>query len=288
MELQYLNISKVQKVLHSLSPIEAGAVYHIATIPAKNVGVTLAVDYDESSLGNNNNVEITAYDRAIMDAMYTLYVTGCTTPSMRQIAHALYAAKKLDATDSQREQIKASIEKLRQVYVVIDCSGECKYRKTLSDTEFAGALLPVEPMEDGGYCIVDIGPTYRYAECLHQIANVSTGLLQAGCKRNDTETMLLRRYLIERIEGMKNRRNHLHNNRITLEWWDHKRQTTKGLLPYLGYDKADYAKWRQKRYKLCQAICLILDDLTVMQYIGGYTIVRQGRTIIGFDLRICK
>ena len=133
--------------------------------------------------------------------------------------------------------------------------------------------------------VTGTSPIYGYAEAIRQIASVSVDVMQADSLRNNEETMLLRRYLLKRITAMKNTHNHMTSTKISLNRWDRKSRSLKGLLPSL-YDPGSYTNWRKKKSKICHSIRAILEGLQSAGYIAGHKELVQGREITAYQIEL--
>ena len=286
---QYWNISKANDALRVMGPHCDGNSFGVATMQTKDkraVGVDISIRFDPQALGKE--VTITAYDMAVMDAVYTLYVYHNLQVSDTTILQIMYGKHDLDITPEKVKQLHNSIYKLSQITICVECSEEFRARRIVNkdeDVTYQGNLLPLESDHDD-YVITEISPTYQYAQQIGQYATVSSEILQAGAVQNSAEILLLRRYLIKRIVAMRNQHNRMFSKRIALEWWDHKQKRYSGLLPHLGYDPEKNPVPRKKKSTLCQAIRAILTGLQKSSYIAGYVEVRQERKIIGYEVQL--
>ncbi len=286
---QYWNISKANDALRVMGPHCDGNSFGVATLQTKDkraVGVDISIHFDSQALGEK--VMITAYDMAIMDAVYTLYVYHNLQVSDATILRTMYGKCDLDITPEKVGQLHNSIYKLSQITVYVECSEEFRARRIVKKDEcvtYQGNLLPLKNDHDD-YVITGLSPTYQYAQQIGQYATVPSEILQAGVVQNSAEILLLRRYLIKRIVAMRNQRNRMFSKRIALEWWDHKQKRYSGLLPHLGYDPEKNLVTRKKKGALCQAVRAILTGLQKNSYIAGYAEVRQGRKIIGYEVQL--
>lgn len=83
---QYWNISKANDALRVMGPHCDGNSFGVATMQTKDkraVGVDISIRFDPQALGKE--VTITAYDMAVMDAVYTqfpLLLLICRLPAL--------------------------------------------------------------------------------------------------------------------------------------------------------------------------------------------------------------
>ena len=75
-EQERFNVSNVAKYISTTAGlVNADNPTELVTIPSKNVIVTVNLWKDKDVALSSNN--ITLYDLAVMDAVYTLYCNGC-------------------------------------------------------------------------------------------------------------------------------------------------------------------------------------------------------------------
>jgi hypothetical protein len=85
-------------------------------------------------------------------------------------------------------------------------------------------------------------------------------LYQLKDKNTTIEALLIMRYIHNRIELMKNKNNHIYNDkislyRITSDLVEH------GILPAGGIDKAKFKNWNDKHKNILKLIETFLDKL---------------------------
>lgn len=290
---EYLNNSKIANFISSKTDLYL-AEMKLQTIPQKQVFVTVSLFADETVYCSNRN--ITQYDRAVMDAVYTLVQNGEIKFTPEKIVRIMSGNMQQDASPQKVSAVKTSIRKLSVIRIKIDCSDELQVRRIIAkDQEFKldSYLLPVEIAETKsanhvpmtGYSLLKIPALYEYAELVGEIIAVPLSLLDTSKDLVDTdEVVVMKRYLIRRIEMMKNDKNKIVSRRIVYERYDPKTKTQKGILPELSYDKSDFSNWREKKRKLNKMITSILKAFIKKGYINGFNVCKDGNRIRGYDI----
>ena len=83
-----LNLSKVAKYISTTGGlVNAENPTELVTIPSKNVMVTVNLWKDKDVALSSSN--ITLYDLAVMDSVYTLYKNGCTSFTPEMVARVM-------------------------------------------------------------------------------------------------------------------------------------------------------------------------------------------------------
>ena len=215
------------------------------------------------------------FTRAVCDTMTSLILAGNEYITPQQIAFAMngYTGKRA-ATDSFLEQIKESVEILRNTNCKIDASKEAQARGyNFEQTTFDGYLIPADGLEvvymNGqkvkAYRVFREPILYLYARQKKQVLTVDIDMLALPDKINMTrENIILQRYLLERIEGMKNEKNNL--GCIILY---------ETIFEILGAQ--ELSKVEKKRIR--QRVKIFLDNWVDLAYIKGYEEEKDGGLI---------
>ena len=93
-------------------------------------------------------------------------------------------------------------------------------------------------------------------------------------KFNTKETILIKRYLLVRIETMKNARNNVSAKKIIYDRIDKKIGERSRMFAYLGYSEENYSNWRKKRGTIHNTVCAIVDSFIENAYILNYRIIK--------------
>lgn len=298
-QTEYLNGTKVARFISTnqgLISDEEEISMQLITLPKKNVFVTVNLYADENLTLSNPN--ITQYDLAVMDAAYTLYVSGYPSFSTEMIARVMSGNMDQNVTPQKAGAVTRALNKLKSIRIRIDCTEEMIARKKIKKGQTAhleSYLMPLEEVElklgnqkiVKGYQLLKEPVLYSYAERIGQIINVPRSLLETKGTINDTdEVVILKRYLIKRIEAMKNEKNNVASRRISYEWYDKNTKSSKGMLSELGYRQEDFNNWREKKSKIHKMVKTILNAFTAEKYIKSFSEVIEGRRLNGIDITI--
>lgn len=290
---EYFNNTKIAKVISTRENLVDTGGISIKTI---REGVITDVDL-VSDERLQLTKDITPYDMAVQDAIYSLYQAGCDRFTVQMVGEIMSGNTNQDILPQKIEEISRSIHKMRHIDISIDCTEEWiakgKRLPKSGKVIFKSYLLPLaevkvtagNQMEMEGYRLLSKPALYDYAEHLNQIVNVPIGLLATQELLSDnTEVIIIKRYLIKKIALMKNKRNDLCSDRISLEWYDKKNHEMKGLYAELGYHAEDYSKWRDKKAQLRSITVKILEYLKSVGYIKSYQEYLDGREIKGYEI----
>lgn len=295
LENQYMNISLIAKTVFSNpSLIKPDIVYPLSTIPSRNVLTTIKLSVAEDK--KIPAFVLTPDDLVVMDAVYTLMTYNCTAFTPAMVVRIMSGNPAQDVTKTMTDAITERLDKLSSILIAIDCTSEMRTRKIIDPEATAvlhGPLLPLQKIQvitgnhhyiKPGYQLLRDPVLYSYAKVLGQIASVPVQLFRVGGISNSSESIVIRRYLLKRIEAMKNSKNRISSYQVVYEWYDRKTASLKGMFPELGYAKAEYVNWREKKSKLHRIVKSILDGLIASDYISGYTEIRNGSSIRGVGL----
>jgi hypothetical protein len=84
---------------------------------------------------------------------------------------------------------------------------------------------------------------------------------------------------------MKNTRNNFQNRIIKYEWANGEQG---GFVHRIGLDKNNYTndvQWKKRKVKLTNQIEVILNHLIELKYIKGYEHIKEGKSVVGFEIR---
>ena len=105
----------------------------------------ISICFDPQARGKK--MTITAYDMAVMDAVYTLHVYHDLQVSDTTILQIMYGKRDLDITPEKVRQLHNSIYKLSQITVCVRCSEAFQVRRIVKKDEwvtYQGNLLPLK------------------------------------------------------------------------------------------------------------------------------------------------
>lgn len=170
--------------------------------------------YEGENVSITGRYEFTAYDRAIHNAVCSLYAAGndIVTPAM--VYRAVTGITETEYVSPQSiEAVLNSLDKSRFMRLKVDFTEEAKARgfdvdKTMIDSY----LLPAEAVvvktgghEMAAYKILKTPALYQYSQRTKQIISIPLELLDTKVATRNTEEIIpIKEYLVRRIEIMKN------------------------------------------------------------------------------------
>lgn len=293
---EYMNNTKVAAFISSKKDI-LDKELRVKSLSNKNIFVIVNLEAKASIV--ISDPDITSFDIAVMDSIYTVTRNGNMKFSPETIVRTLSGNTERNVTKKKVDAVIRSINKLSSMKIEIDCTNEFIARNIISKEQTSvikGDLLPIEETTVmagnhrrimTGYRLMETPLLYRYAEATHQIISFDMGLFNLSGITNTEESVLIKRYLIRRIEIMKNKNNHVKGRKISYEWTDDDGEK-RGLLISLGYEPCNYKNWKKKRNNIHKVIISILDAFVEAGYIHGYTINKKGQQsqIVGYTIKL--
>ena len=285
-----LNLSKVAKYISTTGGlVNAENPTELVTIPSKNVMVTVNLWKDKDVALSSSN--ITLYDLAVMDSVYTLYKNGCTSFTPEMVARVMSGDAKAYVKPQKAGSITKSLRKLAFIRITLDCTEEYKARGIkIGSALFTDYLLPMSEVQlkavNGetyldGFLVKEVPILYDYAERTGRIASVPTALLEVPGVSDTDDGILVKRYLIQRIEELKKARNKSDLKEIIY----YNSEVNKGALSDLWYND-NIKNLRDKKAKLHKMIVKILDSFKCEKYIRGYDILTEGKSVVGVTVEV--
>ncbi|MDO5147658.1 MAG: hypothetical protein Q4D60_11730 [Eubacteriales bacterium] len=294
---EYLNNSKVANYISTNQGlIDQDICLELATIPKKNIYVLVNLYSDEKLTLSNPN--ISPYDMAVMDAAFTLLSNGATAFTPEMIVRTMSGNMEQKVTPQKIGAVTRSLNKLKFIRIRIDCTDEMIARKKIKKGQTSSMesyLMPLDEVEVKlgnqkimkGYSFSKYPVLYTYAINIGQIISVPRTLLETKGALSDTdEAVVLKRYLIKRIEVMKNDKNNSRSRRITYEWYDKKDDKKKGMFHSLGYKPEEFSNWKKKKSNIHNDVKSILAVFVKEKYIKAFSEVKEGKSINGIDITL--
>ena len=302
---EYMITSKVANYITTLSDIFSSTM-QLTTIPRKNIFITVDLTADKNLALSNTN--ITQYDLAVMDSVYTMLVDNVIAFTPEMVVRTMSGNFEQDVRPQKSGAVTRSLRKLSLIRISIDCTDELRARNKIGKDQTAvltSYLMPVREIElrSGnnqtvmkGFQLLEKPVLYTYAETVNQIIDVPTELLEitdasgSGHLSDTDDVIIIKRALIRRIALMKNPKNHMDSDIIRYERYDPITGEKKGFFAKLGFKESDFknaTQWKKKKSSLNKIITTILNDLTKEKYINGYEIVKDGKQkIVGVKIII--
>lgn len=232
----------------------------------KLVETPCILTYEGDNVHLSGRQPFTEYDRNVYNAVSSLYVYGdqshVVTPAM--VYRAMTGLTDSEKpTAGQLAAVTRSLDKMRFIRARIDCTEELKMRRiTLNSKQINGGeidtyLLTADAIkvQAGGqtvraYRIIKTPILYEYAAAVKQVLTLPASVLDVkeisemtvdgakkltiGARLPNTESrILIKGYLIRRIEGMKGK-NGLNNPVIALYDYQRDGETHQGLYSIAG------------------------------------------------------
>ena len=249
------------------------------------VSITVSVDITELEkyISFSNDTMLAPYNRAIHDAVISLYDAGNThfTPDM--VYHFLNGNSRNDkAPEGFRKSLDEALTKLMRTIITID-AGEEAEAFNLKDFQYKGYVLPLTYTRatiNGQDCecwkILDRPPLLALAERKSQINRGEANLLNTGLNATH-DNVVITHYLIEQILTMQNE----HSDRNNVILYD-------SIYEYLGIDAPNTNALKQRKLDIRKKVKAILDAWVKAGFISGYGEQLDGRKITGLYIRYTK
>ena len=287
---QYMNNTKLNqrlstKLISMKNEDNENGLVRFSVSVENNTNLSVEVWQDEDV--NVVSEEITQFDMAVLDAVYTIMCAGYDVFTLEGVGKVMSGNKAQKITPSKLVAIEDSIEKMRCTHIRIDCEEQFRSRKDTRDMKYIyeSYFLPANRVsgeyEANGksvtaYQIIEKSGYYKYAENLHQIVDFDAELLDTHTKFTDTfEAILIKRYVIKRVELIKSA-NNLKNNKISYDWYDKSVGVKKGLFADLGYIPNSTANWRDKKKRINRIVKLTLQSLKEKNAIVDFVQYKAG------------
>lgn len=280
----------------------------------KLVETTCILTYEGDNVHLSGRQPFTEYDRNVYNAVSSLYVYGdqshVVTPAM--VYRAMTGLTDSEKpTAGQLAAVTRSLDKMRFIRARIDCTEELKMRRiTLNSKQINGGeidtyLLTADAIkvQAGGqtvraYRIIKTPILYEYAAAVKQVLTLPASVLDVkeisemtvdgakkltiGARLPNTESrILIKGYLIRRIEGMKGK-NGLSNPVISLYDYERDGETHQGLYSIAG--KADAKDLEAKRIRT--DVEKMLAYWAATGYIKSFEAQTQRRKITGYIITV--
>ena len=276
------------KLANSLTKdiIDAGSIELVVSGRGKaEVTTRCILSYEGDNVKLSSRQPFTEYDRNVADAVTSLYEYG--DPSHIITPATVYRAMiHSTGTETPSPQtlgaVTRSLDKMRFVRVQIDCTEELIRRKvSLNGEQITGgkvdtyllALDKIEVMAGGqkvtAYKIVKTPVLYDYARLTKQVLTVPAKLLDVPNQSNSEQRIAIKGYLLRRIKVMQGRTPQ--SNRILF------------VKVFEAAGKLDATKTEKRRIR--EYTAAVLDYWKAERFIKGYTIAKDGKSVIGIDIQ---
>lgn len=250
------------------------------------ITTTVTLDLPEHMKIEGGQV-LSTYDKSIINGVTSLLESGNTVFSIPMLYHAMTGRQNPTVDENLHEEIATKLEKMRRMLLSIDLSQESEAQYItdedgnnleISNLTIEGYLLPLNKVSgviNGKkaelYQIIQHPPLYSYSKLKRQLASVKISLLGAPVNNNST-TIPLKTYLLQRIELMKNKKNKIVSSTILFE----------AIYQELGAGDAN----KTKKMRIRNYTAAILDYFISQEYIAGYSEFRKGRSVAGIHIEL--
>lgn len=275
----------------------------------KRIDVTCILTDESDSVKLTGRQRFTEYDRNVYNAVSSLYVYGDESHIMTPAMIYRMMTGMTDAENLSNDQIKSvtgSLDKMRFIRARIDCTAELQARgitlnsQQINNGEIDTYLLTAEAVNvrAGGqivkaYQIIKVPVLYEYASAVGQVLTVPTTVLdikiiskgEITTRRlpNTESRILIRGYLIRRIEGMKGK-NNLTSRCIALYDYEKKGETHHGLYSIAGNPNPR----RTEAKRIRDDAEKMLDYWKASCYIHDYKALTTGNKITSYEIILPK
>lgn len=226
---------------------------------------------------------LSSYDKAILNGVSSLLLSGTMYFTIPMLFRAMTGLSNPSMGESAVENIRSRLEYMRRTTIRIDYTDEVaahfiQKNQDVQKFVISQYLLPMSKMDavlNGrnveAYYLIDTPPLLQYASSKRQISLVDLQLLNAPLN-NNIGNIVLKNYILSRIEGMKN-----HNNNI---------QSHKILFRSIYEELGEPEPSKLRRTRLRGYTDVFLKYLAEQNYIAGYAFTRSGRSIDGVCIEL--
>ncbi len=286
--------------------VDAGAVALVVSRSRakKPVETICVLTYEGDNVNLSGKQAFTEYDRNVYNAVCSLYVYGdpshVFTPAMVYRAMTGLAGSE-KPTAGQTAAVTRSLEKMRFIRAVIDCTEELKMRRiTINSQQIRNGevntyLLAAESIKVRGggqtlkaYKLIRPPILYEYAAFSNQVLTVPASMLEIkeinkdgslGARLPNTiSRIVIKGRIMRRIEGLKSGK--MHQPVVALYDYERDGEMRKGLYALAGKPEPSWAESKRIR----DDIQKMLDYWKATGYIKGYEAQKKRNTITGYKL----
>ncbi len=242
------------------------------------VEIKSTIAFNDKNIQFSNNASITAYDKIVHDAVCSLYAAGNETFTPEMVYRAMNGMVESEFVSPKSiSMIVESLEKMRVTDIAIDYTDQLRMTNPADSFDLArvsGAMLLMQKVtvSTGGvtkwaYRLTATPVVYEYSKLIKQIIPIPLQLLNTKETTRSTDTVIIiRQYILQRVELMKNKKNNMNSRIISYE---------------TIYELLNTPDDRKLRATIRSQTERLLDNYVNIHYIDGYEIVKKGRAISG-------
>lgn len=253
----------------------------VSSNPRKEVLTQVNINY------NDDNIEIydkdrrfTPYDRAVYNAVCSIKEAGNVNFTPNQVYRCINGLNEGEYVSPQAVgAITKSIDNSRGIYAKVNYREEAKAwgintDKFIDEDYILSAkktTLEAGGKEVTGYKLNSNPLLYEYAKVTGQVLTIPSELLNTkGILNSTPEVIVIREYLIRRIEVMKRKGNTNQTNKILLST----------VYEELGEEKPTNKKAQRIRDIITKLLCSFESD----GYVKGHKFYKEGRSFRGVEI----
>lgn len=256
------------------------AIYDLEVNKRKKAYTTVSLNYNDENIKiHEKDKRFTAYDRSVHNAVCSIYEAGNTTFTADQVYRAMNGYDDSQYVSPQAiGAVTKSLDKSRSILVKIDYTNEAKaYKKDVEQFVMEDYILSAKKItlkaggkEVIGYKLNSKPILYQYAQLTNQVITVPSKLLNTkDVIKSTPEVIVIREYLIKRIEEMKNPSNKM-GNKILFE------------SIYNIIDQPDPDKKKAKKVR--DIVKTLLTKFKTEKYIKDFEFYKEGRSFKGVEI----
>ena len=280
----FITNSRVANELRHMAPNEERTLT-VGRKGSQLVEIKTTINFNDKNIQLAENASITPYDKIVHDAVCSLYSAGNDTFTPEMVYRAMNGMIESEFVSPKSIQmIVDSLEKLRFTDITIDYTEQVRMmqpRDAFDLARVSGSMLMLQKVtvSTGGvtkwaYRLASCPIVYEYSRLIKQIIPIRLDLLNTKETTRSTDTVIIiRQYILQRVELMKNKKNNMNSRMITYD----------SIYELLGTpdDRKLRATIRSQTERL-------LDNYIGKEYIAGYDIVRRGRAITGVLIHLLE
>lgn len=247
-----------------------------------NISNPVTINYEDDAIQiQDKDKRFTPYDRSVYNAVCSLYEADNNHFTPDQVYRCMNGLTEKESVSPQAVgHVTRSIDKMRKIHAKVDYTNEMKTKNKENTDQFIieGFIINADKIrikaggyEVAGYRMLPKPILYEYAQVTKQVISVPSKLLNTkDVIRNTEEVIVIREYLIRRIEIMKHPKNKNYSNRILFE---------------SVFNELDLPNPTSKKsMKVRNIIFKILDKYKAEKYIKNYAIHKASRSFKGVDI----
>lgn len=274
----------------------------------------LSLELETEESGIKLDRKISLYDKSVLTAAINLFEAGNDTFTSWQLCSWMKGTRNNNSgiDESSIKEAEKSLEKQQLIRAKISATETFRKRGiTEYDGELKTYLLPIEELEIWGkgkrankkvkaYHFIKEPPILTHARATKQIYTAPVEALQTGNISATKSVIILRNYLMERIEaargGKLNRKilySTIYDDMEIIEpsiysYADQTDEATGETIPAELAYKRDLQQYYKKTAKTRKNVKYLLDNWVKQGYIKGYTESKKGKTLEGVTINFAQ